>query len=364
MKKIKPIKIVYAITALTRGGAERFLVDLLKNLDKEKFDPRVITIVGGGELEEEIRKINIPLKIFYKKTKLGLGVIWQIYKYLKKEKPLIFHSQLFGGDTWGRIAAILVRVPIIITTEQNVNLDEGFFKKLVKRILGWFTNKVVVISSAVKDYSIKKDGIALKKIEIIYNGVEIEKFLWLEPKFFQNDPPLLGVIARLEPQKGHEYLFKALEKIKDTPWKLLVVGDGSLRKGLIELRNKLDLQKRIEFTGVRSDVSEILKQIDVFVLPSVWEGLGIVVLEAALSVRPIIASATGGIPEIIENGRSGWLVKSKDINQLSKSIQEVLSNKEEAQRRALQAQQDVKIKFDIKNIVNQYEKLYENITNK
>ncbi|MDD5043043.1 MAG: glycosyltransferase [Patescibacteria group bacterium] len=357
-----PLKIVYAITALPRGGAERFLVDLLKNLDRRKFEPQVITVVRGGELESEIRALGIPLTVFHKKTKLGLGVIWQIYKYLRRERPFIFHSQLFGGDTWGRSAAILARVPVIITTEQNINLDEGFFKKTIKMILSWFTDKVVAISEAVKNYSISVDCISPKKMEVIYNGTEVEKFLWSGPKFFQNNPSILLTVGRLEPQKGHKILFKALSLIKELPWKLRLVGKGSLEDELTVSARDLGIAERVEFLGGREDISGILKSADVFILPSIWEGLGIVILEAALAARPIIASATGGIPEIIKDGESGWLVKPKDSLALAEAIKNVLENKGEAERRALLAQADVRRRFDIKNITKCYEQLYEDLT--
>ncbi len=359
----KKIKIIYAITSLHRGGAERLLVDLLEYLDKDKYDPQVITVVEGGELEEELKNLGIPVKIFRKKTKVGLRVIYEIYKFLKKEKPDIFHSMLFGGDTWGRIAAIFSGVPHIFTTEQNINLDEGFLKKFTKMVLSWFTEKVIAISESVKNYSIKADRISPDKITVIYNGTRTEKFLWENPRFFFHDPVLISVIARLEPQKGHKYLLRALAEIRDLNWRLQIVGEGSLRKKLEKQAAKEGIKDKVEFMGLKKDISKVLKNIDIFVLPSAWEGLGIVVLEAAMAARPIVASKTGGIPEII-NEETGWLVPPKKPKDLAAVIKEVLENKKQAAEKALRAQKDVKERFNIKNIVKQYEKLYENFTNK
>lgn len=354
------IKIIYIITSLNFGGAERLLLDLVKHLEKERYEVKVATVVEGGPLASEFEKIGIPVKIFKKKSKIGIKVIWQIYKYLKQERPQIVHTHLFGGDTWGRLAAILARVPIIVSTEHNTNLDENYLKRQVKKILSLFTKKIIAVSQAVKRFSVAVGRISEKKIIVIPNGVEMNKFLAISEKKYSS-PPIIGIVGRLETQKGHEFLFKALNLIKAIPWTLWVIGDGSLRGNLEKLAKDLDLQERIIFLGTRSNIVEILSQIDIFVLPSLWEGLGLAVLEAAAAGKPIVVSRVGGIPEIIEDKKNGLLIEPKDIKGLSQALLWTLSHEDEAKRMGRRAKESLKEKFDIKKMVGEYEKLYQEL---
>ena len=354
------IKIIHIITSLNIGGAEKLLLDLTQNIGREKYEVKVATVIKGGVLVSEFEKAGIEVKIFKKKGKLGMGVIWKIFRYLRREKPQIVHTHLFGGDTWGRIAAILARVPIIISTEHNTNIDEGISKRIVKKFLSFFTAKIIAVSEAVKKYSIQKDHISGKEMEVILNGVQMNKFLSISQKEF-GDPPIIGIVGRLEEQKGHKYLFEALNLLKVIPWTLWIIGEGSKKAELERLAKNLDLRERVMFLGARDNISEILDKIDIFVLPSLWEGLGIAVIEAAAAGKPIVASRVGGIPEIIENERTGVLVESKNVKSLADGLERVLLGEGEALLMGRSARDYVKEKFDIKRMVKEYEKLYERL---
>jgi len=354
---MKKIKIIHLITGLNFGGAERLLLDLARGLDSEHFEVKVATVVAGGPLEEEFRAAGVPVRIFKKKSRIGFGVIWKIRKYLRVEAPDIVHTHLFGGDTWGRFAAILARVPVIISTEHNTNLDEGWAKRKVKKFLSFFTKKIIAISEAVQNYSIVRDRISAKKIVVIRNGINLEKFSSLPEKKF-GDPPVIGVVGRLEEQKGHKYLFEALNLIKTIPWILWVVGDGSLKNDLEHLAKDLNLRERIIFLGARRNVPEILSKIDIVVMPSLWEGLGIAVLEAAAAGKPIVASRVGGIPEIISDGETGILVEPGNVKSLADGLEHVLLGKIDAKDMGARARKMVEEKFSVEKMIQEYEELY------
>lgn len=357
------IKIIYIITALNIGGAEKLLLDLVKKLDEEKYDIKIATVVGGGNLVIKFEEVGIPVKVFKKKGKIGLGVIWKIYRYLRQERPEIVHTHLFGGDTWGRIAAILARVPIIVTTEHNTNIDEKFLKRVVKKMLSFFTAKIIAVSEAVKKYSVQKDHISEKKIEVILNGVDLEKFLQISQKEF-GDPPIIGIIGRLEEQKGHKYLFEALNLLKTIPWTLWVVGDGSLKAELEKLAKILDLRERTIFLGAQENIPEILDKVDIFVLSSLWEGLGLAVIEAAAAAKPIVATNVGGIPEIIENEKTGLLVEPGNVKSLADGVERMLLGEGEALTMGRAAREYVKDRFGLDKMVKAYEEVYEKVLNK
>ncbi len=353
-------RVIHIITSLNFGGAERMLLDLTRGLKEEGYDVSVATVVGGGLMVGDFSEAGVEVKIFRKRGKIGLGVIWQICRYLRRERPAIVHTHLFGGDTWGRIAAILARVPVIISTEHNTNTDEGGMKRFVKKFLSFFTKKIVAVSGAVKDYSVSVDHIKIKKIEVIQNGIDVSQFANIPEKKF-NSPPVIGVIGRLEPQKGHEYLFEALNLIKTIPWVLWVVGDGSLKNDLERLAKDLSLRERIIFLGARRNIPEILSQTDIFVLPSLWEGLGLALLEAAAAGKPVVASRVGGVLEIIEDGKNGILVEAKNVKSLAEGLEHVLLGENEAHEMGRAAREAVVEKFSAGKMVELYKKLYKNI---
>ena len=362
MEKEK-IKIIHIITSLNIGGAEKLLLDLVRELDEDKFETKVVTSVDAGVLVRDFGENEIEVKVFRKKSKLGLGVIWGIFRHLRKERPQIVHTHLFGGDTWGRIAAILARVPVIISTEHNTNIDEGFLKRLLKKFLSYFTDKIIAVSESVEKYSILRDKIGEKKIKVIYNGINLEKFLQNKQKEFGN-PPIIGVVGRLEEQKGHKYLIEALNLLKNVPWTLWVVGDGSRKTGLERLVKDLNLRGRVIFLGNRDNIAEILGQIDIFCLPSLWEGLGLAVIEAAASARPIVASKVGGIPEIIEDNKTGLLVEPENVKSLVDGLEQILLGEKDALKMGHKAREAVKEKFGIKRMVREYEELYKELLKK
>ncbi len=361
------IKIVYIINSFAVGGAERLLFDLCSRLDKDTFEPYVCTAVAGGPMAENFEALGLPVKIFTKKSKLGLGLIWQLAKYLREVKPQIVHTHLFGGDTWGRLAAILAGVPVIVSTEHNINIDESWLKKIIKLKLSWFTKKIIAVSQSVKAYSVKKEKINPKKITVIYNGIDLSGFSFkgYEPIDLHNKISAV-TIARLEPQKGHRYLIEAMPLIikKYPAFILNIVGAGSLENELKNRVKELNLQDYVIFWGRRADPQNILPAMDLFILPSLWEGLGIAILEAQASGVPVLAAKTGGIEEIIEPETTGLLFELKNSQAIFQSVEKLLSQPDLQQKIINNAYQQVKEKFDLEQMVSAYEDLYLSLINK
>lgn len=352
------------MNALEIGGAEKFFYDLLKHLSKEKFAPQLATVIGNGALEKDFEALGIPLHIFGRKRLRYLGGIkqfWQLYCLFKKEKPQIVHTQLFAADLWGRLAAKLARVPIIITTEQNINYDQSWIRELLKRITYHFADATVAISSAVKRYARYKYKVPKEKISVIPNDVDVEEFekqLALSPAA----PPPKSVIltvGRLYEQKGQKYLLEAFAALKDNKkYELWIAGEGPLRVDLEQQAKELDISEQVKFLGARRDIPVLLSQADLFVFPSLWEGLGIAVLEAAIAKVPIVATAVDGILDIIEDNETGYLVEAGDSEDLQFTMEKMLANPGRAAYMAEAAYQKVKNNFDIKVVARKYEELY------
>lgn len=356
----KKIKITYLIDTFFIGGAERLLLDICRKIDRNRFEVQVWAVVCGGPLEKDFKSLGIPVKVFKKKSRLGLGLIGQLCKELKQTKPDIVHTHLFGADTWGRLAAVLAKVPVIISTEHNMNLDYGWLKKIIKLVLSLFTDKIVAVSQAVKEYSVAKGKIKAAKIAVIYNGIDLTRFKFRGYHKIEPAKISAGVLARLAEQKGHKYLIEAIPLIlaKYPGFTLHIWGEGALRSELQVQAKDLAVSKNVMFQGKTGQPEKVLPQLDLFIFPSVWEGLGIAVLEAQAVGLPVVASRIPGVDELIKNKETGLLFAPKDPRAIAAAVLAVLDNEQLQQKIVKQAHDQVQTKFSLEKMVNSYSNLY------
>ncbi len=358
------IKIIYVTAALEVGGAEMFLYDLVKHIDRQSFDVTVATVIGGGSLEPQFKALGVPVFVFggrYSKLLGGICEACKLYHLFKKEKPDIVHTQLFPADLWGRIAAKLAGVPIIVTTEQNVNVDQNCLREMLKRWTYKLADKVVAISTAVKRYSLVRYGVPESKIEIIPNDVNLERFTVQSLKSkVESQKKVILTVGRLVLQKGQKYLLEAFSILNNKDTELWLAGEGNLRPELEKQARDLKIDGQVKFLGRRHDVPTLLAQADLFVFPSEWEGLGVAVLEAAAARVPMVATAVDGILDIVDKD-SAMLVPPKDSHALARAIDFMLANPDKAKAMAERAYNQVKNNFDIKVVVGKYENLYRRL---
>ena len=360
------IKIAYVLPSLDRGGAEKFITDLILNLERDIFDPALLLFVRGGEWSEELKAKNIPVIILTKKHKFDLANFWQIYAALKKMRPQIVHTQQ-GGDIYGRLAAKLLRIPVIVSTEQNVNQDEPRPVTILKKITARYATKIFTISEAVKKDTIERYAIKPDKLTTIYNGINLEKFTTghataVKAKTDPTQTLVFGTMGRLVPQKGQTVLISAWSKLKNKDIRCLIAGTGVLEKKLNEEISRAGLSGRVVLVGAKSDPASFFRSLDAFVFPSLWEGLGLVLLEAGLCGLPIIASASDGITEIIDE-ETGWLVPAGDADALADKIDWLAANLDntEVKRRINNLQIKITQRFAIKKIAADYESWYQKL---
>ena len=353
------IKILYISPTLASGGAERLTLDLIENLDKEIFSPSLLLFAGQGFFYPEALAKRIRVKSLKKRFLIDPINFYFIYKYIKKLKPDIVHTQM-GADFYGRLAAKLAGVKIIVSTEHNV-LDNytPFISWLKKKTASW-SNKTICVSQAIKDDMNKqyKDKVAL---ELIYNGINTEKFAQIERKKNIGGEIIFGSLGRLSEQKIYSLLIKAISEVKsETKFKVKIAGEGALRESLLKEIELANLSDKIELVGVKEDVPGFLKELDFFVLPSKWEGLGIVLLEAGLAHLPVLASATGGILEIIEDKKTGILFENDNALDLAKKIEYFLDNNNRSNLDILgeNLYSKVMAEFNISKLIKKYEQIY------
>ena len=362
--------ILQIIATLDIGGAERQLIELVKRLDKNKYNVTVCCITRGGPLEEDLRKLGIEYHILYKRFKLDFTVIFRLIRLIRQKKTDLVHTWNFTANAWGRVSAWIAGVPVVIAEEHGTFYSSLRHQIFVDKLLLKCTDKIITVSDNLKESVGRIEKIPYEKIIAIHNGIDINEFstsinntnLKNELKI-DRECPVVGIVARLDSVKDHETFLRAAEYIiKEMPEvRFLIVGDGELRGKLEFLAGEIGLREKVIFTGFRRDINNILPFIDIFVLCSISEALGIAILEAMACSKPVVATNVGGIPEGVKNEETGILVAPENPEALAKGIIRLLRNKEEARRMGLAGRRRVEQYFDINLKVKKVEEIYDEL---
>ncbi len=367
-KKPRKINILYIIWALGLGGAERAVISLAKGLDKARFNPVICCLNWPGEFACEVELENIKVVSLNKKPGVDLAVINKLINVIRENKIDIVHTHLWGANFWGRIAAKVARVPVIIATEHSTPSFKSLFKKFADRVLAKFTDKIIAVSEEVKNSNSKEIGIKEEKFEVIYNGVDTSsrpqaaghKQQLKHLLGINNDEIIISCIGRLSPEKGHRYLFEAMGLLNGKyKVKLLVVGDGLEKQRLGDSVKGLGIEEKIIFTGMRKDIREILGITDVLVSASLREGMPITALEAMACRVPVIATNVGGTHEVVQDAKTGILVEAKSPKSLVEATKRLLDNSALAKQMGKKGYERVSTMFSLDAMVDKHQRLYE-----
>ena len=334
-------KILYIITKSNWGGAQKYVFDLATNLPKNEFD---VVVAAGGEgalfnklTVAGIRTISIPSLVRDINTFKEIVSFFSLLKIILNEQPAIVHLNSAKASGLGALAARLANVPKIIFTAHGwaFNEDRGKPACLILEFISWITSLLSHQTIAVSD-AVKRDTygwpFVQKKIMVIKNGISVPIFLsrnearsHLFARATIQIPEhafVVGTIAELHKNKGLSYAIEAFAKLAhESPFLYyFIIGGGEEKERLQTLVNLHHLEKQVFLLGFVDDAALYLKALDVFLLPSITEGLALVVLEAGLANIPVIATNVGGIPEIITNGKTGLLVPPRDPEAIVKAI--------------------------------------------
>lgn len=363
---IKKIKILHILPNLSQGGAERVCFNILNNLNLEKFSPSLLLFKengAGNEFKAVLKSKGIEIFSLEKKSLIDLKNFFKIFKIIKSLKPDIVHTHL-GGDIYGRLAAKLCKTPVIVSTEHNLNYNEKFSPAYLKTLSAKYANKIFAVSEAVRKDAIKRYQLNSEKIETIYNGIDLNVF----KNEFENLDNIkanyiIGALGRLSEQKGFETLIEAVSITSNKNYQVKIAGIGELENDLKNKVKSLNLEERISFSG-SVEAKNFISNLDIFVFPSHWEGLGLAVLEAAALNKPIIASRIDGVREIIDENR-GFLFTPKDSSDLAKKIDYLIDNFNNLEiKNKIKAAQEIVVKnFSLEKMINSYENNYQQLFN-
>ncbi len=381
-------KILFVITKSEAGGAQRFLYELATRLDPKKYE---IEAAAGGSssgengLFEKLSEQKIKIgKISGFSNSAGVKNIlafFEILKTIKKSDPDIVYLISSEAGFIGSIAAAFYRFIFRKKTKIIYRIGGWAFKEprnflikkiylLAEKISSPFKDIIIVNSEFDRNIALKNKIASPEKIKVIYNGIDFGEMKFLPREtarkllFRSISPvsrPLIGAIANLYKNKGLEYLVAAAKKIKESGknWDFIVIGNGPEKSKIEKLIKTGGLENNFFLTGAVPDAYKYLKAFDLFVLPSVKEGQPWAILEAMAAAKPIVATNIAGIPEMIENGKSGLLVEPADPVALANAIERIMTHPSLAKECAAAALEDVKSKFGIKEMIEKNEELFK-----
>ncbi|MDZ4385044.1 MAG: glycosyltransferase family 4 protein [Candidatus Moranbacteria bacterium] len=332
---MKKAKILYIITQSDWGGAQKYVFDLANGL-KGEFEVSV-AFGGKGRLGDRLQAIgirthrleNLVREIHLWKDFLGF---WEIYRLIRKERPDIVHTNSSKAEILGNIAARLAGVERVVFTAHGFvfNEDLGFWKKTFfifwERLAGLFATRIICVSDFDRKSALKNKISPARKLCVIHNGIEIPAGNLARVER-AGRKIIIGTIANFYYNKGLEFLVQAAAELnkKFPNLEFRVAGDGGERRNIEDAIKKQRLQN-FKLLGFQEEQYDFLRQLDIFVLPSLKEGLPYALLEALSLGVPAVASKVGGIPEIISDGENGFLVEPKNSKMLAEKINLLLGD--------------------------------------
>lgn len=353
------INIAYILPSLDVGGSEIKVIDLVTGLNKDLFNPIIITITKPGKLAESALNLGVKVICVNKKSKIDFFVSSRISKVLKEHNVDIVHVFTSTGKLWGRLGGISAKTKYIISTEESLFRNK-FTDRLLEKIFIKKTSLIIANSKGSLDSASSATKISKDKYLLIYNGVKLDDY-----KSAKNlnllgkaNEMIIICVARFDERKRIDLLIDCMPLvISKVNARLVLVGNGNEESKLKSQVNRLRLSDKVDFLGFRNDVANLLKEADLFVLPSDEEGFGNVIVEAMASGVAVIASSVGGIPEVIDDNVNGILFKKGSKEELSNAIIKVLSDN--SKRLSLINNAYIKIeKFSNKNMINKHQDAY------
>lgn len=362
-------RILLVIDEASVGGGQHHVLWLAEGLVRDGFEVAV-ACEAKGYLAVELRLARIrhlPIEI---DNRMNLRSFLQMLQLVRKFRPDIVHTHGGTAGFYGRIVAHVLR-RITVHTYHGIHylhFDRYWKKRLYLSLDRWllrWTDAIICVAKSDRQLALDHHLANHGSTFVIVNGIDAGRFkLRRKPKdakrTAQDKSVIIGAVGRLHEQKGYAYLIEAaVELVKQLPnAEFRVIGEGNLRLELENQVSNFGLQNIFRFLGSRTDIPYQLSQMDVFVLPSLWEGMPFVLMEAMCAGIPIVATNVDGVSEILENEKDALLVPSRDPHSLAKAIVEIVHNRKRAKVYVTNARKKIATKFNITEMVHRTERVY------
>jgi glycosyltransferase involved in cell wall biosynthesis len=362
------IRVVELLATGTSGGAQEHVYNLVTRIDRERYEVSVLALSGGAGVRR-LEKTGVSVCVLDEMS--DDEAIEAVASHLHAVKADVVHNHMYRAEVIGTRAAWLLAAaglprPFVVGTVHSSRVRSPEDRDLVRQLTPRMDHVIAVSRAIVR--KIEDEGRVGAPISLIYNGVDLARYSEQEvcctlhrEYSIPAGSPIVGVVARLEPEKGHPTLLDAWPAVREAVPNahLLIVGEGTERTALELHALGVGISRSVTFTGRRDDVPAVTAALDVAVLPSYREAQGLSILEAMALSRPVVASAVGGIPEMIEHGRTGLLVPPRDADALAASIVRLLTDHPYADTLARAGHDLVYERFCVEQMVRAVETIYD-----
>lgn len=368
------IRVLHVITSLDRGGAENHLLALLTHADHTTFEFETAVLRGEGELVSVFREAGLEVHVLKAHSRFDPVALGRLVSVLRRGKYDIVHSHLFRADIFASLAVAQLgeRAPLLVSTRHN---DDRFFLNPFVGIVHYAVSArqdlIIAISDHIARFTVSRGVRDPARVRRVYHGMEptvtealerdgqrIRAELGLQPEDF-----VVGNVGRLALQKGQRHLIAAMPLLLERVPRAhaVIAGRGDLEDYLRDLALEMGVADRVHVLGPRRDVPALMHAIDVFAMPSIWEGFGLVLLEAMAAGRPIVASRVATIPEVVVDGSTGLLVPPGDPLALAEALAALAHSSDRARAMGEAGRQRLRNDFSIEKMVGDTELLYREL---
>ena len=360
-------KVLHVIGSMQTGGAERVVAEYAKWHDRSRYEPEVCCVLSSGAFADSVAVSGVPVHVLGRNSRFDLRAIVTLARIIRRGRFEVVHNHNFAALTVGLPASILGRARAVVRTEHNVVRTRGRARYYLSRAAALREDAQIAVSAAVKRAHTECGRIPRARFVTIMNGIDEERLVPGADRAavrrelgLPDDAVVCLNIGSLTEQKNRRTLLDATARLSDIETlRVLVVGSGPEKEELEARAGELGLSGRVLFLGERLDVPDLLAASDIFVLSSDWEGLPITVLEAMASGVPCVATAVGGVPEVLTDGVSGLTVEPGDPGALADGIRTLTRDPELRARMAGAARDEFERRFRAEQMVRQTEALYE-----
>ncbi len=348
------------------GGAESVLISIVERLDKSRYRSTVC-LLSEGWLKDQLVARGVETFVIPQPRSFDFGWLLRAHRLLRERSIDVMHSHEFATNFYSSVLSAITGIPVIATSHGKNYYSDNLRRRLAYRFVARHA-QLVAVSHDLKRFMSERVGIPPEQIRVVHNGIDLKRYsIESAPGAVRHELGIddaqyvLGTVGNLFAVKGQVYLLRAFKQVLDrAPASvLLIAGDGDQRMPLQQECERLGISGRVHFLGFRGDVPRLLQAFDVFVLPSLSEGLPLSILEALSLERPVVATAVGGNGEIIESDVSGFLVPPADSESLANAILKVLGDTAVSTRLGKAGRNRVEKAFSLDGMITEYQSLYE-----
>jgi sugar transferase (PEP-CTERM/EpsH1 system associated) len=369
----QPPLIVHLIHRLAIGGLENGLLNLIDNMPPERYRHIIVCLTDYTDFRLRLRRDDVPIFALNKRDGQDLPAYLRLYRLLRRLRPDILHTRTWAALD-GHLYGLLAGVPGRIHGEHSQHHEpESLRHRVVRKTVECAIHSYTAVSEDAAQWLIRAARIPADRVTRIYNGVNSARFCpgtdrkWVleEAGFTGPDPFVVGTVGRMQPVKDQLTLVRgfinAVSALPEsrTRLRLALIGDGPLRKQCLDLLTGAGLAGLAWSPGERNDIPELLRAMDLFVLPSISEGTSNTILEAMACGVPVLATRVGGNPELVKDGITGALVPASDPAAMAAAIRGYYENRVLAEEHGRAARKDVESSFSLQAMVSGYLRVYD-----